>query len=264
MVAKTAPTQIWLAGGLKKAANAILRAGANRSRPLSGQRRRQPRAARSKPFTITGYSLADLAAALDLDQRLFYERHRRKVRTVRCPIRDFPRSSSAASLRSGARRPNVKRPGVTSAGPFRRRRSAGLLKDADPEERKLTVRQQGSPPAHRRQGPYGLKAKQRYQPQQPPILLLHEALKLDAKSPSGLTWRARPAAHFPSTQARALWATRFAGRPVQGCASGRGGTLRVGLTLAGRVYRLPVHRAVAALKTGRWPAKRLRLKDRAP
>jgi hypothetical protein len=55
---------------------------------LSGQRQ-PPRAARVKPFTITGFSLDDLAAALGLDQRLFYTRHRHKVRTVRCPIRDF-------------------------------------------------------------------------------------------------------------------------------------------------------------------------------
>jgi hypothetical protein len=41
--------------------------GQNGNRPLSGQRRQPSRAARVKPFTITGYSLDDLAAALGLD-----------------------------------------------------------------------------------------------------------------------------------------------------------------------------------------------------
>jgi hypothetical protein len=92
--------------------------------------------------------------------------------------------------------------------------------------------------------------------------LLREALALDPESPTGLRWRKRPAAHFRSAAARALWMTRYAGRPVKGCPNNRG-ALRVGVRLGGRCYWLTARRVVAALATGRWPARPMRLKDRA-
>jgi hypothetical protein len=95
-------------------------------------------------------------------------------------------------------------------------------------------------------------------PQAPPVHLVREAFDLDPDAPSGLRWRQRPREHFATDQSWRFWLRRYSGRPVAGCASGRGGDLRVGLTVDRRLLNLPVRRVRAALIAGAWPEKRLR------
>ena len=49
----------------------------------------EPRTEPPQPFTVTGYSLRDLASALGITTAQLYRLHRHEVKTVRFRVREF-------------------------------------------------------------------------------------------------------------------------------------------------------------------------------
>jgi hypothetical protein len=85
-----------------------------------------------------------------------------------------------------------------------------------------------------------------------PIPYISESFSLDKASPSGLTWRERPLAHFGNDKRIWKgWNTRFAGKPA-GTLGGIG-YWHVGLAINGQERHVLVHRIVFALVNSQWP-----------